>query len=144
MVELYRKQKEESSAVPKPKHSFTDCCNVHLSPTLTWVGCWWAILYFQWGQWFPFELWSCWLRQFNSITVMVRVWVRWRKSRKHLLKEGLGLILGCSFLALEFLIKPRGSRDHNWLMSGQCRLYIGSCPENVNCILAPVWRMQAV
>ena len=29
-------------------------------------------------------------------------------------------------------------------MSGECGLYIGSCVENAGCILAPVWRMQAV
>ena len=31
-----------------------------------------------------------------------------------------------------------------WLLSGECRLHIGSCPENAGFILAPVWRMHAV
>ena len=30
------------------------------------------------------------------------------------------------------------------LLSGECRLQIDSCLENAGCILAPVWRMQAV
>ena len=31
-----------------------------------------------------------------------------------------------------------------WLMSGECRLYIGLCLENAGCIFAPVWRDQAI
>ena len=31
-----------------------------------------------------------------------------------------------------------------WLLSGGCRLYIGSCLEDADCILVPVWRMQTV
>ena len=32
----------------------------------------------------------------------------------------------------------------NWFLSGECRMYIGSCLENARFILAPDWRMQAV
>ena len=31
-----------------------------------------------------------------------------------------------------------------WFLSGEWRLYIGSCLENAGCDLAAVWRMQAV
>ena len=83
-----------------------------------------------------------------------------------MLKEELGLILGCSFLVLELLIKPRGSIEvligscldnagcilvHVWRMQAVLTLvwrmqaiYIGSCLESAGCILAPVWRMQAI
>ena len=31
-----------------------------------------------------------------------------------------------------------------WLLSGERRLYVGSCLEHAGCLVALVWRMQAV
>ena len=144
------------SCSTKSKASFTDCINTIL--------CIWAlpllwrlrlqVIVYWFSMWLMVVLPRVTMkllvgRQFHSMTVMVRVWVEWRMSWKHLAEGRSGFLEIAVFLALKFLIQLKGSAGSSLapVWNAGCRL---APLENAGCrniyeaSLEYSWRTHAV